>query len=80
MKVGDLVKHNPAKSTHPSMKKIYRDWGHEPAFKVGIVVAIETQLVSSENSSTVASVLSAKSSSTPAWYRHDELEVISEHR
>ena len=61
------------------MIKIYRDWGHEPSFEIGIVVVVETQLAGSANSAGFANVVST-SNSRPVWYRFDELEVISEHR
>lgn len=37
MKVGDIVKHDPA----GSFKAILEDWGWVPDFKTGVVVEIE---------------------------------------
>jgi len=71
MRVGDLVKHNPSGSTHPAMTAIYRDWGHEPDFKVAIIIEAEGDF---------AKVLPSNSSKKPAWYKMIELEVISESR
>ena len=71
MRVGDLVRHNPSGSTHPSMVAIYRDWGHEPEFLIAIVIKTESDF---------AQVFSVNPSSKPAWYKMQELEVISEGR
>ena len=68
MRVGDLVQHNPAKSLTPALIRIYEDWGHEPDFQAGLVLAIKD---------SVASVLSCRTGSKPAWYTFDELVVLS---
>lgn len=69
MKVGDLVQHNPAKSTASSVKRIYADWGHEPDFKSGIVLAVRDNF---------AKVMPSKPTPKPAWYQWEELEILSE--
>ena len=70
MKVGDLVKHNPARSNHPTVKALYEDWGYASDFKSGIIVVIQGEF---------AMVVPSKNAlNKPAWYQHEELEVISE--
>ena len=81
MKVGDLVKHNPAKSTHPSMKKLYNDWGHERDFSVGLIVDTKVKtncgFGDSEEKRFFAISTAGKK---PAWYETSELEAINEHQ
>jgi len=69
LRPGDLVGHLPSKSNHPAMVKIYADWGHEPDFRVGIIL---------ETKDSFALVLPCRSGVKPAWYQDLELEVISE--
>ncbi len=69
MKVGDLVKHNPARSNNPTVKVLYEDWGYNSDFQAGIVVVVKE---------VFALVVPASDHSRPAWYQHEELEVISE--
>ena len=76
MKIGDLVKHNPSKSTHPAMAKIYGDWGHERDFKAGLIIDTRDNFAHVMPSPKDAGSIGAK----PAWYQFEELEVISEGR
>ena len=72
LKVGDLVKHNPAKSTVEAVQRIYTDWGHKSDFKAGIVV---------KTKDSFAQVLASDSTlKKPVWYEATELEVLSEAR
>lgn len=70
MNVGDLVKHNPSGSTHPTMTQIYRDWGHEPDFEVALIIEVEEEF---------ARILCTQKKKVH-WYKMQELEVISESR
>ena len=71
MKIGNLVKHIPSKSTSAQMVKIYEDWGHTPDFQAGIVI---------KKRDNFAWVLPSKPGAKPAWYQFEELEILSESR
>ena len=81
MKVGDLVKHNPANSPNPAMKSIYNDWGHQPDFNVGLVV--DTKLSHGhgwEENKEKRFFKVAVAGKNLAWYETTELEAINEHQ
>ena len=69
-RVGDLVQHNPSASTHPAMTAIYSDWGHEPDFLAAIVISVEEEFAQ----------VYATCKGKPAWYKMQELKVISERK
>jgi len=65
---GDLVEHLPHRSKAPQLKAIYEDWGHEPDFQAGIII---------ESQPEFALVLPTGTGKKPAWYKKDELGIIS---
>ena len=71
MKIGNLVKHLPAKTDVPHMVQIYEDWGHTPDFEAGIVIRLRDNF---------AWVLPARTNAKPGWYQLEELETLSESR
>ncbi len=71
MKIGNLVRHRPSKSTKEALVKIYEDWGHTPDFEAGIVI---------KKKDSFAWVLPSRPNAKPAWYQFEELETLSESR
>jgi len=64
MKVGDLVKHTPHKSTGP-VAELY-DVGHPPDFKMGLILHTRESFH-----------LIHPTNGKPAWYQKEELELVN---
>ena len=69
MQTGDLVEHLPSKSEHPTLVKIYADWGHKADFRVGIII---------DTKDTFSLVMPCRSKDAkPRWYQDTELRIVS---
>jgi len=69
MKTGDLVRHTP--DPDGVVYNLYKDWGHEAEFTVGIIV---------NTKNSFAQVMPCNPAPKLRWYQYEELEVVSESR